>query len=101
MNPDGTEQMEIYGSKGCIRVGTSPEKDRVTLMNETGITRKCVEWFFEYWEPTFLGEMQEFVNCILEDRQPLVGLKDGYKAVEWACAATEAVKNKRVVQLDA
>lgn len=94
-------EMEIYGSKGCIRVGTSPEKDRVTLMNETGITRKCVEWFFEYWEPTFLGEMQEFVNCILEDRQPLVGLKDGYKAVEWACAATEAVKNNRIVKLDA
>ena len=44
--------------------------------------------------------MQDFVDCIVEDRQPLVGLDDGYKAVEWAYAATDAVKEKRIVYLD-
>lgn len=93
-------ETEIYGSEGCIRIGTTPYKDRVTLMNANGVTVKCAEWFFEYWEPTFLAEMQDFVNCIIEDRSPLVGLKDGYEAVRWAYAATDAVKNRRIVYLD-
>ena len=93
-------ETEIYGSDGCIRIGTTPYKDRVTYMNTNGVTVQCVEWFFEYWEPTFLAEMQDFANCILEDRQPLVALDDGYKAVEWAYAATDAVKEKRIVYLD-
>ncbi|MBD3308328.1 inositol 2-dehydrogenase [candidate division KSB3 bacterium] len=93
-------ETEIYGSEGCIRIGTTPYKDRVTYMNANGVTVKCADWFFEYWEPTFLAEMQDFVDCILEDRQPLVGLEDGYRAVEWAYAATDAVKHRKIVYMD-
>jgi myo-inositol 2-dehydrogenase/D-chiro-inositol 1-dehydrogenase len=93
-------ETEIYGSEGCIRIGTTPYKDRVTYMNANGVTVKCAEWFFEYWEPTFLDEMQDFVDCIIEDRQPLVSLDDGYKAVEWAYAATDAVKNHKIVYMN-
>ena len=93
-------ETEIYGSDGCIRIGTTPYKDRVTYMNANGVTVQCAEWFFEYWEPTFLAEMQDFVDCIIEDRQPLVSLEDGYKAVEWAYAATDAVREQKIVYLD-
>lgn len=93
-------ETEIYGSEGCIRIGSTPTKDRVMYLNTHGATRKCTEWFFEFWEPTFLAEMQDFVDCILENRSPLVSLEDGYKAVQWALAATEAVKNKQVIRLD-
>ena len=93
-------ETEIYGSEGCIRIGSTPLKDRVEYLNVNGVNRKCVEWFFEYWEPTFLAEMKDFVDCIIQDRPPLVSLEDGYKAVQWAYAATEAVKKKQVVYLD-
>lgn len=92
-------ETEIYGSDGCIRIGTVPAKDRVTYMNTSGVTTECVEWFFEYWEPTFLAEMQDFVDCIEEGRAPLVGLEDGYRAVEWAVAATEAVRDRKIVEV--
>ena len=92
-------ETEIYGSDGCIRIGTVPAKDRVTYMSSAGVCTKCVEWFFEYWEPTFCAEMQHFVDCVVEGRQPLVGLEDGYRAVEWAYAATEAVRDRKVVTL--
>ena len=71
-----------------------------TYMDGSGVSRECAEWFYEYWEPTYRAEMQHFVDCILEDAEPLVGLEDGYRAVEWACAATEAVRERRVVYLD-
>lgn len=94
-------ETEIYGSDGCIRIGMVPYKDRVTYMNKGGVTTQCAEWFYEYWEPTFLAEMQHFVDCVREQRQPLVGLEDGCRAVEWTHAATEAVRDNRVVRRDA
>lgn len=93
-------ETEIYGSEGCIRIGSTPVKDRVIYLNRNGVNQQCSEWFFEFWKPTFLAEMQDFVDCILEDRSPLVSLEDGYKAVQWALAATEAVKHKQIVVLD-
>lgn len=92
-------ETEIYGSDGCIRIGTLPIKDRVTYMNISGAYRECVDWFFEYWEPTFRAEIQHFVDCVVEQKEPLVGLEDGYRAVEWACVATEAVREKKVIRL--
>jgi myo-inositol 2-dehydrogenase/D-chiro-inositol 1-dehydrogenase len=92
-------ETEIYGSDGCIRIGMVPVKDRVTYMSASGVSRVCAEWFYEYWEPTFRAEMRHFTDCILENKSPLIGLEDGYRAVEWALAATEAVKNKQVVYL--
>ena len=92
-------ETEMYGSEGCLRIGTTPYKDRVTYMNKDGITVRCTDWFFEYWEPTFLAEMQDFVDCIEQERQPLVGLEDGYRAVEWAIAATEAVRERKIINL--
>ncbi|MBN1834638.1 MAG: Gfo/Idh/MocA family oxidoreductase [Spirochaetales bacterium] len=90
-------ETEVYGSGGCIRIGSVPVKDRVTYMNASGVCNQCVEWFFEYWEPTFCAEMQHFVDCVRENSEPLVGLEDGYRAVQWACAATEAVRERKVV----
>lgn len=90
-------ETEIYGSKGNIRIGMLPVKDRVTYMNGNGISFDTADWFYEYWEPTFLAEMHDFVSCIREGREPLVGLEDGYKAVEWAVRATTAVKEKKIV----
>jgi myo-inositol 2-dehydrogenase / D-chiro-inositol 1-dehydrogenase len=92
-------ETEIFGSEGCIRIGTDPARDRVTFMNVDGISTKGVEWFFEYWEPTFQAEMQDFADCVIEGRDPLVGLEDGYRAVEWACAATTAVRDRTVVEV--
>ncbi len=92
-------ETEIYGSDGCIRIGTVPVRDRVTYMSSSGVCRECADWFFEYWEPTYRAEMQHFVECIRTDTPPLVGLEDGYRAVEWAQAATEAVREQRVIEL--
>ncbi len=92
-------ETEVYGPDGAIRIGTVPEKDRVTWMSAAGVVKECAEWFFEYWEPTFEAEIRHFVDCIRNGSDPDVGLEDGCRAVEWACAATEAVRERKVVRM--
>lgn len=93
-------ETELYGSDGALRVGMAPTRDRVTYMDGAGIRTLAPEWFFEYWQPTFLAELSHFVSCVREGREPLVGAEDGIRAVEWAIAATEAVRDRKVVRLD-
>ena len=58
-----------------------------------------LSWFYEYWEPTFTAEMQSFVDAVAQGKPPVVGLMDGYKAVQWALAAKKAVDEETVVKL--
>jgi myo-inositol 2-dehydrogenase/D-chiro-inositol 1-dehydrogenase len=92
-------ETEVFGTEGCIRVCTTPTKDRVTCLNVDGVNQKCVQWFYEYWEPSFIAEMQHFVDCIAGNKQPLVGLEDGYKAVQWALVAKKAVAERKVIEI--
>ncbi|CCQ97625.1 Oxidoreductase domain protein [[Clostridium] ultunense Esp] len=92
-------EIEVYGTEGSVRMGTLPNKDRLVSLNKDGASVECVEWFFEFWEPTFEAEIQHFVNCIQNDTQPIVGLIDGYKAVKWAFAAKEAVDKRTVIKM--
>ncbi len=91
--------MEIYGTKGAIKIGDYSFNSRNIYMNEHGVTRNCSEWFYEYWQETYLTEMKDFVRCITEQDTPLVTMIDGYKAVEWAIKADEAVKQQKIVTM--
>ncbi len=92
-------ETEVFGTEGCIRVCVTPTNDRVLYLDKNGINQTTVKWFYEYWEPTFTAEMKDFVDSIANSRPPLVGLMDGYKAVEWALAAKKAVDEETVVNL--
>jgi len=92
-------EIEVYGTEGSVRMGTLPNKDRIISLNKDGASIECTEWFYEYWGPTFEAEIKHFVDCIKSNNQPIVGLIDGYKAVEWAFKAKEAVDEFKVINL--
>ena len=91
--------MEIFGTEGSIKIGDYSYNNKNTYMNKDGVNRNCAEWFYEYWQDTYLAEMEDFVRCIKEGGEPKVTLEDGCKAVEWAKRADEAVRGKKIVTL--
>lgn len=92
-------EYEILGTEGMLRMGITPSKDRVISYNRNGMQAEFMRDFFTFWEPTFSAELQHFADCIQNDTQPVVGLMDGYRAVEWAFAAKEAVDERKVVSM--
>lgn len=93
-------ETEIVGTKGSLRIGTVPEKNLVTVFNDTGAVQECVSGFLERFEYAYLNETQEFVNCIVENRKPDVSVYDGTKATKTAYAATQSFKENKLVILD-
>lgn len=90
-------ETEIIGTKGALRIGTVPEKNLVTIFNDSGVLQECVGGFLERFEEAYVAEVQEFVNCILEGRAPAVGVEDGVKSTEMAYGCKESFENKNLV----
>jgi myo-inositol 2-dehydrogenase/D-chiro-inositol 1-dehydrogenase len=91
--------MEIFGTKGAIRIGDDSFNTRNVYADEAGVTRHCSTWFYEYWKDTYRAEMAGFVECLREGTAPRVTFEDGYKAVEWAIRADQAVKEGKAIHL--
>jgi myo-inositol 2-dehydrogenase/D-chiro-inositol 1-dehydrogenase len=92
-------ETEIVGTEGSLRIGTVPEKNLVTIFNETGAVRECSGGFLERFERAYLNEVQEFVNCIAEKRKPDVSVYDGTKSTEIAYAAKESFEGNKLVMI--
>ena len=92
-------ETEIIGTEGSIRISPEPQKNLAKLYNTNGVVVECVEAFPERFAEAYLAEMQEFINCICEDRKPDVTVYDGTKSTAIGFGTTEAWKSGKVVEL--
>ncbi|WMJ79401.1 inositol 2-dehydrogenase [Clostridium sp. MB40-C1] len=90
-------ETEIIGTKGTLRVATVPEKNMVTVFDETGARRECSQGFLERFEQAYLAETQEFINCIVENRQPAVTVEDGVLSTALGYACKESFETGELV----
>ena len=93
------QRIEVFGSKGCIVVGNKKPTE-VTISGAEDIrSDKPVFFFIERYTESYLAEMEEFVRCIQEDKEPLVGGLDGKIAVQMGYAAKESLAKRKFVKL--
>jgi myo-inositol 2-dehydrogenase/D-chiro-inositol 1-dehydrogenase len=90
---------EVTGSKGILKIGMTPARNRVELFDAQGARVECVKDFYERFAEGFLAEAQEFVNCISQSRKPSLAARDGTKATEVGFALTESFKTGGIVHL--
>ena len=90
---------EITGSRGILKIGMTPAKNRVEVFDAHGARQECVKDFFERFQEGFLNEAQEFVDCIREGRKPIVSARDGMKATEVGFAMTDSFRQGREIVL--
>ncbi|KGM96680.1 myo-inositol 2-dehydrogenase [Clostridium novyi A str. 4552] len=93
-------ETEIIGTKGTLRVGTVPQKNLVTVFDETGARQECVQGFLERFDQAYLSETEEFVKCVLENRRPGVVVEDGVKSTALAYACKESFETGKLVRVE-
>ena len=90
---------EITGTKGILKIGITPQKNRVEILDSHGVRKECVQDFYERFEEGFLNEAQAFVDCIQRGQQPELRAEDGTRATEVGFAVTKAFREGRIVKL--
>ncbi|MDV2682896.1 Gfo/Idh/MocA family oxidoreductase [Alkalihalophilus lindianensis] len=92
-------ETEIIGTKGTLRIGTVPESDQIVLFNDNGVINECFDGFISRFEQAYLSEVEEFVNCIIEGRQPAVSVRDGVESTKIGYACKESFENGQLVHV--
>ena len=93
------QRIEIFGSEGCVIVGNKKPTEVTVFGTEDARSDKPVFWFIERYIEAFLAEMKEFVRCIQENKEPLVGGLDGKIAVQMGYAAKESLTRGSFVKI--
>jgi myo-inositol 2-dehydrogenase/D-chiro-inositol 1-dehydrogenase len=62
-----------------------------------GVRHECTPTFYERFEDAFLREDAEFVQTVLDDRDPPLTLRDATEATRIALAMQQSLREKRVI----
>lgn len=89
-------ETEIVGTKRTLRIASVPQQNFVEILDEQGVRKVCSQDFIERFGSAYVNELQEFVNCIREQRQPTVTVTDGVEATRIALAATRSFREKKL-----
>jgi myo-inositol 2-dehydrogenase/D-chiro-inositol 1-dehydrogenase len=93
------QRIEIFGSEGCIMVG-NPKPTEVTINSaKDTISDKPLYFFIERYQDAYLAEMEEFIKCIQENKEPSVGGFDGKISVQMGYAAKESLTTGSFVKV--
>ena len=91
---------EVFGSKGCATTQNDSESN-VVLSTVDGVTGEKPLWFFlQRYMGSYQAEVKEFIDCILNGKEPGSGIDDGLLSVKLAIACGKSLKENRPVRVD-
>jgi len=93
-------ETEIVGTKGMLRVSGVPRKNLVSVFDMDGVKEECSYNFIERFEDSFLHEMREFFNCIVNKKEPIVTAKDGTQSTKIALACKQAYITNELIEIE-
>lgn len=95
------QRVEVFGSEGMVAV-TNNTPDTHVHSNANGVHSSLpLHFFLERYLDSYVIEMQEFVDAVLNDKEPPVIGEDGRIPVVMGLAAQESWQENRPVLLNA
>ncbi|MBQ7202533.1 MAG: inositol 2-dehydrogenase [Eubacterium sp.] len=94
------QRLEVFGSGGQASAANDTPTN-VSYINENGnVTDKPLYFFLERYMQSFVDEMTEFVNAVVNDVDTKTTVNDGLEALRLGLAAKLSVAEHRPVKLD-
>jgi len=94
------QRIEVLGSKGGIEA-PNEVPSQIRLRNAEGVRSENPHYFFlERYRQAYVDELEAFVTCIREDRDPPVGGVDGLIPLLIGIAATTSLREGRPVRVE-
>lgn len=94
------QRVEVFGSKGSAMAHNDRPTNVVVSTQDAVCMDKPLYFFLERYKESFVREMQDFIDCLKNDKEPMVTGRDGFQAMAIAVAATKSAREKRPVKLE-
>jgi myo-inositol 2-dehydrogenase/D-chiro-inositol 1-dehydrogenase/scyllo-inositol 2-dehydrogenase (NAD+) len=93
-------RMEIVGTRGAMFIGRTGQDSVVGCSTEKGIVQPFVKSWRTLFTEAYYGEDQDFVDCILDGREPRVRGVDGRMAVAVVNAGNRSIVERVPVRVE-
>jgi len=90
---------EIVGDKASIRI-EMPAATHLKKFDGSGVHTDYPYWFLDRFNHSYIREIQDFVSCIKEDREPRVTIEDGAHIVKICEAARDSLIKKTPIDIE-
>ncbi len=91
------QRVEVFGSGGMITVSNRTPDNHIQFDSEGVHSAKPQYFFLDRYQESYVREMQDFVDCVLNDRTPPVTGNDGLAPVRIGLAAKQSLEQSRPV----
>ncbi len=93
------QRLEVFGSGGQASAANDTPTN-VAYINENGnVTDKPLYFFLERYMQSFIAEMNEFIDAVVNDKETQTTVNDGLEALRLGLAAKLSVAEHRPVKL--
>lgn len=92
-------RLEILGTKGMVTVGDLRRNSVTAYSTDEGMKGEIVESWRTLFEKAYAQEDRDFLQCIVENREPRAGGKDGLEAVAVVKAGNESLSTGKVIRM--
>ena len=89
---------EVLGSEGAVVIGVH-QHTPVLLLTRAGAHYDTMPYLMERFGDAYRTQLQHFIDCLMQDRPPLVSGADALAAYEIGVAATRSYQSGRTVAL--
>jgi myo-inositol 2-dehydrogenase / D-chiro-inositol 1-dehydrogenase len=93
------QRVEVFGSGGMAAVANNTPNASVYSNADGVYSEKPLYFFLERYMDSFIAEMRDFVDAVLNDKPTPVTALDGRKPILIAMAANKSLKENRPVRL--
>ena len=93
-------ETEIVGTRGTLRIAGVPASSMVEVMSEHGVCQECYQDFVTRWHDAYITEMEEFCDCVANNRQGSPNVYDGTASTNIAFRCKESFLKNELLTLD-
>ncbi|KAG9770660.1 hypothetical protein ABEF93_007265 [Exophiala dermatitidis] len=93
-------QTEIFGTKGKISVNLVSRRDRLEVSDNDGIHMAALPSWADRYKPSFVNEVIQFTDAILEDRPLPIPMQSCVTSLSIALALQESLRSGRKIEFD-
>jgi len=89
---------EVLGTEGTVYIGYRQDP-MFAIGVKHGLIYSGIKWFFKRFYDAYVEEDKHFIDCLINDKKPLITGEDGKKAVEIAEASWKSLKENKAINL--
>lgn len=89
---------EVLGTKGCLKAGYLKDTPLLVLTKE-GVSHDVIPYFPERFYEAYVSQLNDYIKNLTMGIEPLVTIEDGIAGLQIAVAATDSLKENKVVKV--